>query len=233
MYTWILISSINTLWMMTSPNGNIFRVTDPLCGEFTGHPGIPSQRPVTRSFDVFFDLYLNKRLSKQQRRRWLEMPSCSLWRRCNGYRDDHCSMCNVLKSKISLCFNFVNLFNTVREGTECNWSNLSKHIPYHTQTSKCNMHLQRFNVVYKRGFIHITLYRQVCQLSLISQYPISAVLEQTTIFRILHYFMMTTSNGNIFRVTGPLCGEFNGRRWIPITITSDAELWCFIWSAPE
>ena len=45
--------------MMTSSNGNIFRVTGPLCGEFTGH------RPVTQSFDVFFDLCLNKRLSKQ------------------------------------------------------------------------------------------------------------------------------------------------------------------------
>ena len=36
----------------------------PAAGEF------PSQRPVTRSFDVFFDLWLNKRLSKQSRRRW-------------------------------------------------------------------------------------------------------------------------------------------------------------------
>ena len=43
--------------MMTSSNGNIFRVTDPLCGKFTGHRWIgefPSQRPVTRSFDDFF-----------------------------------------------------------------------------------------------------------------------------------------------------------------------------------
>ena len=36
--------------------------------------------------------------------------------------------------------------------------------------------------------------------------------------------MMTSSNGNIFRVTGPLCGEFTGRRWIPLTKASDAEL---------
>ena len=43
----------------------------------------PSQRPVTRSFDVFFDLRLNKRLSKQSRRRWFEMPSRSLWRHRN------------------------------------------------------------------------------------------------------------------------------------------------------
>ena len=33
--------------------------------------------------------------------------------------------------------------------------------------------------------------------------------------------MMTSSNGNIFRVTGPLCGEFTGDRWIPLTKASD------------
>ena len=35
----------------------------------------------------------------------------------------------------------------------------------------------------------------------------------------------------IFRVTGHLCGEFIGTRWIPHTKASDAELWCFLWSA--
>ena len=69
--------------MMTSSNGNIFRVTGPLCGEFTGPGEFPTQRPVTRSFDVFFDLRLNKRLSKQPRGWWFETPPWSLWRRCN------------------------------------------------------------------------------------------------------------------------------------------------------
>ena len=36
--------------------------------------------------------------------------------------------------------------------------------------------------------------------------------------------MITSSNGNIFRVTGLLCGEFTGPRWIPRTKASDAEL---------
>ena len=45
-------------------------------------------------------------------------------------------------------------------------------------------------------------------------------------------FMTASSNGNIFRVTGPLCGEFTGHRWIPLTKASDAELWYFLWSAP-
>ena len=79
---------------MTSSNGNIFRVTGPLCGEFTGPftgPGeFPAQRPVMRSFDVFFDLRLNKPLSKQWGW-WFETPPWSLWRQCNETRvaDEH------------------------------------------------------------------------------------------------------------------------------------------------
>ena len=49
----------------------------PVTGEF------PAQRPVTRSFDDFFDLSLNRRLSKQPRRRWFETPYRPLWRHCN------------------------------------------------------------------------------------------------------------------------------------------------------
>ena len=50
----------------------------PVPGEF------PAQRPVTRSFDVFFDLRLIKRLSKQSSGWWFETLSCPLWRHCNG-----------------------------------------------------------------------------------------------------------------------------------------------------
>ena len=50
----------------------------PLTGEF------PAQRPVTRSFDVFFDLHLKKRLSEQWWGWWFETPSRPLWRNCNG-----------------------------------------------------------------------------------------------------------------------------------------------------
>ena len=71
-------------YMMTSSNGNIFHVTGPLWGETTG--GFPSQRPVTWNFDVFFDLCLNKRLSKQSGCWWLEMQWRSLWCHCNELR---------------------------------------------------------------------------------------------------------------------------------------------------
>ena len=50
----------------------------PVTGEF------PSQRQVTRSFDVFFHLRLNKRLSKQSWGWWFETSSRSLWRHDNG-----------------------------------------------------------------------------------------------------------------------------------------------------
>ena len=49
----------------------------PVTGEFS------SQRPVTRSFDVFFDRRLNKRLSKQSWGWRFEAPSRPLWRHCN------------------------------------------------------------------------------------------------------------------------------------------------------
>ena len=43
----------------------------------------PTQRPVTQSFDVFFDLWLNKQFSKQLWGWWFEMPSWPLWRHSN------------------------------------------------------------------------------------------------------------------------------------------------------
>ena len=49
----------------------------PVPGEF------PAQRPVTRSFDVFFDLRLNKPLSKQSWGWWLETLKRPLWRHRN------------------------------------------------------------------------------------------------------------------------------------------------------
>ena len=68
---------------MTSSNGNIFRVNGHLCGEFNGPGDFPAQRPVTRSFDAFFDLRLTKRLSKQSRGWWFETVCRPLWRHCN------------------------------------------------------------------------------------------------------------------------------------------------------
>ena len=69
-------------YMMKPPNGTIFCVTGPLWGESTGHRWIPLKG---QWLDVFFDLRLNKRLSKQSRRRGFAMPLRSLWRHCNDF----------------------------------------------------------------------------------------------------------------------------------------------------
>ena len=47
------------------------------------------------------------------------------------------------------------------------------------------------------------------------------------------YYMMMSSNGNIFHVNGPLLGESTGHQWIPLSKACDTELWCVLWSAPE
>ena len=57
-----------------------------ICAENSLVPGeFHAQRPVTRSFGVFFDLHPNKRLSKQSRDWWFETPSRPLWRHFNYY----------------------------------------------------------------------------------------------------------------------------------------------------
>ena len=53
-----------------------------ICGR---NSPVPAQRPVRRSFDVFFDICLNKRLSKQSWGWWFEMLSRPLWRHCNDF----------------------------------------------------------------------------------------------------------------------------------------------------
>ena len=58
-------------------------------------------------------------------------------------------------------------------------------------------------------------------------------MDRTQNPRIRAKHMMTSSNGNIFCVAGPLCREFTGHRWIPHTKACDAEFWCFLCPTPE
>ena len=81
-----LVQHYSESFIMTSSNGNIFRVTPRsalLAGNSLVTGEFPAQRLVTRGFDVFFDLRLNQRLSKQSWVWWFGTLSCSLWRHCN------------------------------------------------------------------------------------------------------------------------------------------------------
>ena len=198
--------------MMTSSNGNIFRVTGPLCGEFTGPDEFPTQRPVTRSFDIFFDLRLNKRLSKQSWGWWFETPSWSLWRQCNG--DNHCS---VAVTQACQGPGFLRIF---RVNIHVSWN-------------------KTIETWYLTGLQHSSkAIRSQVRTSLLSDIDFNMGLRCYPGPRQIwvngsHWIpqpilMMTSSNANIFCVTGPLCGEFTGHRWIPLTKASDAELWYFL-----
>ena len=65
-------------------------------------PDFPAQRPVTRSFDVSFDLRLNKRLRKQSWGWWFETPSRSLWRRRNGTHQRNASRASYGPSIVNI-----------------------------------------------------------------------------------------------------------------------------------
>ena len=80
--TSLLNTSIKSWWCHQMETFSVLLAlcvgNSPVTGEFL------SQRPVMWSFVVFFDLRLNKRLSKQSWGWWFEMPSCWLWSRHNG-----------------------------------------------------------------------------------------------------------------------------------------------------
>ena len=79
-----------SLHMMTSSNGNIYRVTGHLCGEFTGHLRIPRTEASDAFFDVFFDLRLNEWFNKQSWGWLYETPWRPLWGHCNDLIPRHC-----------------------------------------------------------------------------------------------------------------------------------------------
>ena len=94
-------NSIETLWRHQMETFSallaICAGNSPVTGEF------PTQRPVTRSFDVFYDLRLNKRLSKQSWGWWFDTPSCPLWRHCNEFGEskfNHDTVCSRYNTAI-------------------------------------------------------------------------------------------------------------------------------------
>ena len=69
--------------MMTSSNGNIFRITRPFRGEATDHWWILLTKTSDTERLSFLWSALNQRLIKQSKRRWFKTSSCPLWRQCN------------------------------------------------------------------------------------------------------------------------------------------------------
>ena len=74
-----------------------------ICAGNSPVPGdLPTQRPVTRNFEVFFDLRPNKLLSKQSWCWWFETPSRPLWRHRNGNATSVYSWCKIHSINIEI-----------------------------------------------------------------------------------------------------------------------------------
>ena len=187
---------------------------------------ISHKGPVTWSFDVFFDVSLNKRLSKQSRRRWFGTQLGSLCRYRNG-RCGYCwkstnwlwknvySMKTIVRKMVTLVQFFVCLIcghDHVIFSLSCIWCEIM------CAGNNVDAYIREPDMI-RLACHHYFVYKM-------AQTPSSDRYTGT-------HYMMTSSNGSIFHVTGHLCGEFTGPRWIPRTNASDAELWCFLWSASE
>ena len=113
------------------------------------------------------------------------------------------------------------------------WWRHHAHIDY--QPSYVCLHLKHIPyTIYKKGCHTVNENTECCRSVKQQPKPENSLKRNKCIFILkpqLH--MMTSSNGNIFRVTGHLCGKFTGPRWISRTKASDAELWCFLWITPE
>ena len=111
-----------TIWtMMTSSNGNIFRVTGHLCGKFTGPRWISRTKASDAELWCSFDMRPNIRLSKQSRGWWFETPPQSLWRHRDAYAD--------------LLVNWIHK-NKLQRNSNQN----TKHFIFKKCISKCHLH---------------------------------------------------------------------------------------------
>ena len=136
----------------------------PVTGEF------PSQRPVMWSFDVFFDLRLNKRLSKQSRRWWFETPSCLLWRHCNDVISGKVLDSSVGVVSIEIFHKFVNNIDAKKAiGHDSLNSKFFKVYgfrvakPYHWELlNQGYMNRVAINSMFKKDNLDKSIYRLIC-----------------------------------------------------------------------
>ena len=101
---YLLQNSINRVFLLPwwRHQMETFSALLAICAENSPVPGeFSTQRPVTRSFDVYFDLRPNKGLSKQLWGWWFETQSCPLWRHRNVLHNN-VSTFNVIPKSLSI-----------------------------------------------------------------------------------------------------------------------------------
>ena len=226
---------------------------------------VPSQRPMTQSFDVFFYLRLKKQLSKQSWGWWFKKPSRPLWCHCNGqWKSD--PICVIVIFNIdSLVTKMLHAYFTINVshniyGMTIGRTELFNDI-HKLDNAWRKMHELDgvfFGFILLKQFRKYLIYFQLAygtrwySIKYIDATPLLPTLDRNLTFCVTWKFrklslailnkaiwstelcaMITLSNWNIFRVTGPLWGESACRWRIPLTKASDAELWWFLWTASE
>ena len=129
-----------------------------ICAGNSPVPGeVPTQRQVTRTFDVYFDLRPNKRLSKQSWGWWFETPSHPLWRHCNvlSLHSVVAASSNVNHTNMAVIVSFI-IESTAYEGfayiaLHLNWGYVNRwkivQNGWHKENNFCNDHYVSCTIV--------------------------------------------------------------------------------------
>ena len=96
------------------------------------------------------------------------------------------------------------------------------------QTPTHSPHRRNLRLLYSCGTEPLTVSYKVVLFKLISYFSVTRVYSYSLYSR----WGMTSSNGNIFRFSGPLLGESTGH-WCILLTKNDLERWFFLWSALE
>ena len=188
---------------MTSSNGNIFRVTGYLCGEFIGH-------------------WWNKR---QWRGALMFSLICAWIKSWANNRDASDLRCHRAHYDVSIHGGKERL-------TLLCTDNAGFHrFPFSPGRTLITTLLCSKYPRYLRSTLNF-LWHTSSPAYHLGSYSGHSVYDIVLTWCVWHV-TMTSSNGNIFSVIGNLWGESTGHRWISLAKASDAELWCFLLSTPE
>ena len=205
-----------------------------ICAGNSPVPGeSPAQRPVTRSFDVFFDLCLNKRLREQSWGWLFETLSHAFWRHCNVLRHEAAVIRTTIMGRRSILS--CNTGHTyMSDWLHGFWMNMFSNSwqPYHWYTLYHSLMQERRNSIVNalelrlsctNPSIHVFCLITCSQTALV--YPMKCTLFFSLCFIGLHYQLVWINMIYLpisYKVASLVLGQSNEWKWsiLDITLTS-------------
>ena len=228
---------------MTSWSENIFRVTGLLCGEFTDHLWIPLKKASDAELWCFLwsapwiNVCVNNGEAGDLRRHRAQydvivMITVKHFRTINTTQ--HGAKCMTQLSKWyfprHICIQWKHAISFSNDNVQQVIKVIANIIPlmcvFVRYLSLWIMYIGKWGMTINT--VCATLSEKETHFRAKNSLIIVLSIAQTVLIKVFISHTMTSLNGNIFRVTGHLSGEFAGPRWIPHTKVSDAELWCFL-----